>query len=130
MLQFNNIEAGEVFLQLHQVFWAGAAPGIDGLIVVAYYGEGLFSLTSVFTSSYWARLVSWYSSTSKVADALLPFGEDLWLLPEQHDWRHYQVIKVYGVVGFECSLVAFIEHGYALLAGAVGGAYCLAGFEQ
>ena len=45
---------------------------------------------------------------------------------EQHDGGHDQVVEVDGVVGFERALVAFVEHGDGLLAGAVGGAYGLA----
>ena len=39
LLQLDDLQPGKVFLQLHQVLRACAAPGIDGLVVVAHHGE-------------------------------------------------------------------------------------------
>ena len=52
------------------------------------------------------------------------------MLSEEHNWSHNQVVKVDGVIGLKGSLVALVQHGDALLAGAVGCAYYLSGLQQ
>jgi hypothetical protein len=65
LLQLDDLELGVVHRQFLEVVQRGAAPAVDGLVVVAHGGEvPALSPTSSLSSSYCVALVSWYSSTS------------------------------------------------------------------
>ncbi len=63
LLELDDSGVGEVRLEAEDVSDVGLAEAVDGLVDVADGGEVALGPTSCLSSWYWARLVSWYSST-------------------------------------------------------------------
>ena len=100
MLQFNNIKGRKIVLQLHKIFWSGAAPSIDGLIVVADHGQRLFFIDQRLHQFILGEISVLILIDQKVANTFLPFSQYLRLFLEEHNWNHNQVIKIHSVIGF------------------------------
>jgi len=62
LFEANGSDVGEVLLELQNVLDVGAAPTVDGLVLVADDADVARGPARSFISSYCGRLVSWYSS--------------------------------------------------------------------
>ena len=63
LLEQDRRGVGEGLLELQDVRMSATAPAVDGLVGVADHAHVAVAAPSRMTSSFWARLVSWYSST-------------------------------------------------------------------
>ncbi len=117
LLQLHQLEAAEVGLQLHQVFRARAAPGVDRLVIVTDHGERAAQAHQLAHQQVLAGIGVLVLVHQQVVQAVLPFFEYLGLVFEEHRGQQYEVVKIQRVEGFQCTAVALVGLGEQYVCG-------------
>ena len=115
LLQLDDFQAREVFLQLGQVFRPGAAPGVDGLVIITHYGKRRPLGHQLFHQLVLAHVGVLVLIHQHVADFPAPLGQHVRVVPEQLHRQQDQVVKIHRVVGFQVFVVVPVDDGNALL---------------
>ena len=111
-----------VVLEAGQVFGASAAPGIDGLIVVADHGEGSARSGELAHQLILSPVGVLILVDQQITDAPLPALQDVRVRPEQAHRPEDQGVEVHRVVGVQAALIVRIEPGDLGLVGVLGAA--------
>ncbi len=111
LFQLDHLQAGEVALQAHQVLGAGAAPGIDRLIVVPHHREGGAHPHQQLDQFVLGLVGVLVLVDQQIAHLVLPLLQGVRVVPEEVDRQQDQVVEVHCVVGLEAALVGGVEQG-------------------
>src|SRR5690606_10877584 len=114
LLQHHHFQRGVILFQAHQIFRARATPGVDRLVVVADYGELAAHAYQLFYQQVLAGVGVLVFVDQQVADAVLPFFQDVGVFLVQPDRQQYQVVDVHRVVRLERALVMQVDDGGGL----------------
>jgi hypothetical protein len=114
LLELDDVSAGEVVLELEDVAHVGAAPAVDGLVVVADDAEVLVLLAEGADERELRAVRVLVLVDEDVAVARPPAREDVGArLPERDDTAN-EVVEVVGPEGPERRLVAGIDEAHDL----------------
>lgn len=117
LLQHHHFQGRVIVLEQHQVFRAGAAPGVDRLVVVAYHGELVAFADQQFHQQILAGVGVLVFVHQQVADLVLPFFQDVVMFLEQFYRQQDQVVEVHRVERLERALVVGVDDGGGLFLG-------------
>ena len=109
LFQLDDLQARIVLLQPAQVLRACAAPGVDGLVVVADGGEVAEPADQQPHQLVLGAIGVLVFIHQQVADPVLPVFARLGIPAEQCHRCQDQVVEVEGVVGLEAALVLQVE---------------------
>jgi len=115
LLQLDDLEPRVVFLQLCQVFGLSAAPGVDGLVVVADYGEPAQIAGNQLDELVLRDIRILIFIDEQVADLVLPFFQHGRLLLKQQHGQQDQVVEIDGVVGLQAADIVVVKRGRRVL---------------
>ena len=112
LLQLDELEAGEILVQQHQVLRLGTAPGVDGLIVIPYHCEAGPLADDLLHQLVLAGVGVLILVDQQVADLVLPAGTHLLVVLQQQGRHHDEVIEIQRVVGHHLAVIALVELGH------------------
>ncbi len=115
LLQLDDAQGGVVLLQVAQVGGAGAAPGVDGLVVVAHRGERGTVARQQLHHLVLAIVGVLVFVDQQVAEAMLPALVRFLMVLEQFHRQADEVVEVHRLIGAQRFLIARVEQGEALL---------------
>ena len=130
LLQLDDAQGGIVFLQVAQIGRAGAAPGIDGLVVVAHRGDSGAVAGQQLHHLVLAIVGVLVFVDEQVAEALLPALVCFCICLEQFHRQTDEIVEVYRLISAQRFLVARVEQGDALLLFVLGLAFRLLRREE
>ena len=111
LLQHDDLESRIVLLEPGQVLRPGAAPGVDGLVVVADHGEGPARADQLPDQLVLGAVGVLVLVDQQVADAPLPGLQQVRVVAKQARRAQDQVVEVHRVVGAQAALVVGVEPG-------------------
>jgi hypothetical protein len=117
----DDFQARIVFLEPAQVLHVGAAPGVDGLVVVAHGGEAPHGAGQQLQYLVLGAVGVLVFVNEQVAQPALPGFQGVRMLPEKPDWQADQVVEIHGLIGAQGFLVGQIGDGDLALALVRGG---------
>ncbi len=117
LLQHHHFQRRIILFQQHQVFRARATPGVDRLVIVADHGELVAHAHQHLHQQVLAGVGVLVFVHQQVADAVLPFLQDVGVLLKKLHRQQDQVVEVHRVVGFERALVVQVDDGGSLFLG-------------
>ena len=88
-------------MQAAQVFHVGAAPGVDGLVVVADGGKHAFGAAEQAHEGVLAGVGVLAFVDEQVAQAVLPAQADVVGVAQQQGWQADEVVEVDGLVAVQ-----------------------------
>ncbi|MNS69804.1 hypothetical protein D3C72_1031320 [compost metagenome] len=112
LFQLDELEAGEILVQQHQVLRLGTAPGVDGLIVIPHHGEAGPLADDLLHQLVLAGVGVLILIDQQVADLVLPAGPHLLVVLQQQGRHHDEVIEIQRVVGHHLAVIALVELGH------------------
>ena len=121
LLQLDHLQRREILLQQADVLGTGAAPGIDGLVVVADHGELLPHSAQQLDQLVLAGVGILVLVDQQVMDALAPLVQHLGLLTEQLYRQHDEIVEIHRVAGLQLFPVGEVDTGLVLLETVFGG---------
>ena len=113
LFQLDHFQGRPVFLELLQVFRAGTAPGINGLVVVADHGELAFRQGEHFHQLVLGAVGVLVFIHQQVLNTVAPLFQNARLLLEHARGHQDQVVEVHCVAHPQHAVVAAIGHGGA-----------------
>ncbi len=117
LLQHHHFQGRVVVLEQHQVFRAGAAPGVDRLVVVTYHGELVALADQHLHQQVLAGVGVLVFVHQQVTHLVLPLFQDVGVLFEQLYRQQDQVVEVHRVERLERALVVGVDNGGGLFLG-------------
>ena len=111
LFQLDDLEIGEVALQVHQVFRLRAAPGVDRLIVVAHHRQGVAWADDEFHQFVLTGIGVLVFIHQQVVNAVLPLGEGIRVGLQQAQRLQDQVVEVQGIAGQQVARVFRVDKG-------------------
>ncbi len=117
LLEHHHLQRRVVVFQQHQVFWPRAAPSVDRLVVVADHGELVAHAHQQLHQQVLAGVGVLIFIHQQVADAVLPFFQNVRVVLKQLHRHQNQVVEVHRVVGLERALVVQVDDGGGLFLG-------------
>ena len=123
LLQLDEPQIGEIFVQQHQVLRLGTAPGVDGLVVVPHHGEAGPLADDLLHQLVLAGVGVLVFVDQQIADLVLPALAHLLIALEQQGRHHDEVVKIQRVVGHHLAVVTLVELGHQHLFRAAGDAH-------
>ncbi len=111
LLQLHHLEAREVLLQALQVLRPRAAPGVDGLVVVAHCREHPHLAHQGAHQFVLGAVGILVFVHQQMADTVLPVAAHLVTGLEQHHGVQDEVVEIHAVVGLQTALVFLVHPG-------------------
>ena len=130
LFQHDDLEGRIVLLEAGQVLGPGAAPGVDGLVVVADHGEGAPRADQTPDQFVLGAVGVLILVHQQVTQARLPALQQLGLGGEEARRRADEVVEIDGVVGVQAVLVVGVEAGEVGLEVILGVAEGLGGLDE
>ncbi|MNS49101.1 hypothetical protein D3C72_816950 [compost metagenome] len=130
LFQLDELDVGVVGGQLGQVFDGGAAPGIDGLVVVAHRREHGARARQQLHQPVLAHVGVLVFVHQQIADAVLPARAHLFVAGQQQRGNADQVIEVHRLIGRQRGGIAAVDIGGFHVARRDGFARGVVGFHQ
>ncbi|MNG93154.1 hypothetical protein D3C79_521110 [compost metagenome] len=112
LLQLDELEAGKILVQQHQILRLGTAPGVDGLVIVPHHGKTGPLADNLLHQLVLAGVGVLILIDQQVADLVLPAGPHLLVVLQQQGRHHDEVIKIQRVVGHHLAVIALVELGH------------------
>ncbi|MNU57365.1 hypothetical protein D3C71_464850 [compost metagenome] len=109
LFQFDQLDVGIVGGQLGQVLDGGAAPGINGLIVVAHRREHGARPRQQLHQPVLAHVGVLVFVHQQIAHAVLPAGADVLVAGQQLRGDADQVVEVHGLIGGQRGGIAAVD---------------------
>ncbi len=119
LLQLHHAGVGVVLLEVQDVLDVGAAPRVDGLVVVAHHHEVAVELGQPLGDEVLHMVGVLVLVHRDLDEAPLVAGQHLGVPLEQEERVHEQVVEVHGVGHHEAALELGVDPG-RLLGGGVG----------
>ena len=120
LLQLDDGEVGKVLPQALEVLQRGAAPAIDGLVVVAHGGQARAVAHQLLQERVLRHVGVLVLVHQEVAQLFLPEATGFLVLAQQLERQADQVVEVHRLVAFQRGLVFHVGAGDAQLALAAG----------
>ena len=121
LFQLDHFQGRPVLLQLRQVFRAGTAPGVDGLVVIAHHGELARRQGEHLYHFVLGAVGVLVFIHQQVLDAVAPLFQDARLFAE-HARRHQdQIVEIHGITNPQHAVVTAVGHGSAQILIGLGG---------
>ena len=130
LLQHHHLQRRVVVFQQHQVFRPRAAPGVDRLVIVADHGELVAHAHQQLHQQVLAGVGVLVFVDQQVADAVLPFFQDVGVVLKQLHRHQDQVVEVHRVIRLERALVVQVDDGGGLFLGVARVGQGLLGQDQ
>ncbi|MNV01748.1 hypothetical protein D3C71_919660 [compost metagenome] len=111
LLQLDELEAGKILVQQHQILRLGTAPGVDGLVIVPHHGKTGPLADNLLHQLVLAGVGVLILIDQQVADLVLPAGPHLLVVLQQQGRHHDEIVKIQRVVGHHLAVITLIELG-------------------
>jgi len=121
LLQFDDMQAAEVFRQYLHVVGGSAAPAVDRLVIVAHRGEGAAHTADGADHAVLADIGVLVFVDQQVAQLVAPFFEDFRVFLEEFHRQADQVVEIGRLVGVQRILVSPVGARRTLLQFVLGG---------
>ena len=112
LLQLDQLEAGEIFAQQHQILRLGTAPGVDGLVIIPHHGKTRPLADDLLHQLVLAGVGVLVLIDQQIADLVLPALTHLLIALEQQGGHHDKVVKIQRVIGHHLAVITLIELGH------------------
>ena len=109
LLQLDQLEAGEIFAQQHQILRLGTAPGVDGLVIVPYHGKAGSLTDDLLHQFVLAGIGILILINQQVTDLVLPALAHLLITLEQQSRHHDEIVKIQRVVGHHLAVITLVK---------------------